>query len=93
MVNIQEQFQWVLNFFVFRESNIKNIHGSIFYLAKWGLSPEYLYKVPLNIFYYYVKLYNKREQDSEFERMKQEAENAKNNRPEPKPSGAVISKD
>jgi hypothetical protein len=32
-----------------------------------NMSPEYLFSVPLNIFYYYVKLFNKREVQKSFE--------------------------
>jgi|GEM_PF-7114804 hypothetical protein len=31
------------------------------------MGPEYLFSVPLKIFYYYVQLFNKREKDRAFE--------------------------
>lgn len=31
------------------------------------MGPEYLFSVPLNIFYYYVKLFNKKQRDEAFE--------------------------
>ena len=64
---------WGLNFFAFNESHQKVIHEAIFALAKEGLSPEYLLRVPVDIFYYYIKLYNKRGADEEAYHRAQEA--------------------
>lgn len=52
--------QWGLSFFAFSEKNLHNIHKSIFALAEHGLPPNYLLDVPVDIFYYYIDLYNKK---------------------------------
>lgn len=36
------------------------------------MSPEYLFSVPLYIFYYYVKLFNKREREEEMQQKQAE---------------------
>lgn len=64
---------WGLNFFAFNESNQQSIHQAIFALAKEGLSPEYLTSVPVDIFYYYIRLYNKRSEDDKAYAQMQEA--------------------
>jgi len=46
------------------------LHYNIFYLAKWGLSAEYLYSVPIHILRMYIEFYNKHVEDEERARNK-----------------------
>jgi hypothetical protein len=53
------------------------------------MSPEYLFSVPLYIFYYYVKLFNKREREEE--EQKRQAEEATKGKDEtPKMVGNTV---
>jgi hypothetical protein len=75
----------VLNFFVFDDSNRLEIYKNIFYLSSVGLSTEHLLSIPIDIFHYYIKLYNiKREHE---EKQKGGSGYSSN---EPKPIGEVI---
>lgn len=88
-VFLKEQSLWVLSSFAFREENIREIHNSIFALAHWGLPPEYLTSLPVDIFKLYIKIYNKKGSDDEFHRF---AEGSSKQDNEPHPIGISPSK-
>ena len=52
----------VRSFFAFSEQNKTIIYNNLFFLARWGFSQEYLCSVPVDEFYYYIKLFNKNKQ-------------------------------
>ena len=75
---------WGLSFFAFSENNIKNIHKAIFALSEHGMSEEYLTSVPVDIFYYYIQLYNKKGEDQDAAEAHARARQAhKDNTPHP----------
>jgi hypothetical protein len=49
----------------------------LFFLSKWGLSPEYLYSIPISTFMLYVRLYDDHAKQIEFERMSAEHQGPK----------------